>query len=252
MEQPNFPDKYRTLIESLRQLTGKGLVTFKDDFSLLQRLWDEYKLDFSDMLSKIGMEDSLNIRDCKFAFHLNENYQFSYDPTSNCLELNILSFFFHINPDDDRIFFDMDYKMAGLLIHEIDHYHYSKEHGVIGWSEDERDDFDKEHLHILEKRAYEQQLTFLKKYREICDEKIALFELMPDAKVRYLIEDIDNYLEDSISFINNTMKLVEENAGGYIDFGGEQSRRVLNRIGKLFNIPLEQTEKPTNTILIKF
>lgn len=108
----------------------------------------------------------------------------AYDPEKDVLIFNLWSLFFTLTNDGFATPVP-PWDAAGQLVHEFDHYLYFKENDMIGKREKDYEEFDKENLCHLEKRAYSNQKTFLEK----CKNKVPFETLMYKIKIRNWSQD---------------------------------------------------------------
>lgn len=244
------PPKYMTVSEIIKELKTNGLSPFQRNPFLLQWAWNEYKRDFEILVKKTGLIKDFNSNEINLAFHLNENEEFGYNPTLDRLELNILSFFLRINPDEDAIFYDMDFHMTALLIHELDHRLYAQEHDIIGLSEAEREEFDKEHVTELETRAWLKYSDFVKKYGKIVGDDIIICRYTGNSPMPER-NDAQRIIQTCLNHAQNEMNRVKS-PENYDNEAIKQANSTINRFGRILKINIEKTEHPKEVVCIPF
>jgi len=122
----------------------------------------------------------------KINLTIDPNLHYGYDPEKDVLIFNLWSLFFSLTSDEFATP-TPPWQTAGVLIHEFDHYLFFRESSMIGKTEKNYDEFNKEHLGELEKRAFHNQVTFLEKCKknvpcETLDYKIRIRKWSADGK----------------------------------------------------------------------
>lgn len=137
----------------------------EDNKERLKNVWASMKVQFFPFFKEQEITFTDIATDLKdFVLSIEPTLGFAYSPEMNILEANLWTLLFGINLD--MVIPPVPWKLAGMLVHEHDHYLFLSSAGMIGADEKSSDEFQKANWISAEVRAYNSELKFLKKCRE--------------------------------------------------------------------------------------
>jgi len=143
------------------------LLTTDLNHPLLLDVWKSVKEESSFILSKVG--DSF--QEIKIAFKIIEftmdpRISKEFDPTSCRLGYNLWTLLFGSSPADET-FFIPSFLAVATLIHEFNHYKFFNDHKLLGAPKEKQVEFAEQFGSELEKRAFTEEISFLKRCKEV-------------------------------------------------------------------------------------
>jgi len=186
----------------------------------------------------------------KINLTINPKIDCAYDPEKDMLIYNLWSLFFS-STNDEFATPKPPWQIAGLLIHEYDHYLFFRKSAMIGKTEKEYEEFNREHLNELEKRAYSNQIAFLEKCKKKVPSKALTYKIRirkwsPDGKpidheipvIPMAKKGIINQINQVILQYRNVLRKIEVGKG-YDDFSREDSMKSHLKIIDLLSLPIK-------------
>jgi hypothetical protein len=135
---------------------------------LLKSVWDSTRQEiasFCDCISEDFHEIADAFRTCELALY--PKISIGFDAEGNLLIVNIWSWMFSVlSLQSSDAGFALPFMKAGELFHELSHFNYLKENGMINASETESNAFKQQHGSEMEEIAFRKQIEVLEHYKK--------------------------------------------------------------------------------------